>query len=101
MLRLPGPSGAGDARADVASQRAAGRAQPHDLVLAALARVLTGGDADPTEPVPERDVSDLEREAVIALLHTGRRCCAPSRCSPPASRCGTDARQRPAADSLR
>ena len=39
-------------------------------MLAALAHVLTGGDADPTVPVTERHVYDLEREAVIALLHT-------------------------------
>jgi 3-hydroxyacyl-CoA dehydrogenase len=70
-LRLPGPSGAAALALAVANQALLGRALPHDqVVLAALARVLTGGDADPTEPVPERRVYDLEREAVLDLLHT-------------------------------
>jgi 3-hydroxyacyl-CoA dehydrogenase len=69
-LRLPGPSGAAALALGVANQALAGRALPHDrVVLAALARVLTGGDADPTVPVAERHVYDLEREAVIELLH--------------------------------
>jgi 3-hydroxyacyl-CoA dehydrogenase len=70
-LRLPGPSGAAALALAVANEALAGRALPHDrVVLGALARVLTGGDADPTVPVPERHLYDLEREAVLSLLHT-------------------------------
>ena len=39
-------------------------------MLGALAGVLAGGDADPTVPVTEQHVYDLERAAVLSLLHT-------------------------------
>ena len=38
-------------------------------MLGALANVLAGGDADPTVPVTEQHVYDLER-AAVSLLHT-------------------------------
>jgi 3-hydroxyacyl-CoA dehydrogenase len=70
-LRLPGPSGRAALELGVAGHALAGRALPHDrVVLGALANVLAGGDADPTVPVTEQHVYDLERAAVIALLHT-------------------------------
>jgi 3-hydroxyacyl-CoA dehydrogenase len=52
--------------------RAAGKATPHDEVVAKrLAAVLTGGDAaDPTAPLAEDDVSRLEREAFLDLIKT-------------------------------
>ena len=69
-LRLPGPSGRAALELGVAGHALAGRALPHDqVVLAALANVLAGGDADPTVPVPEQHVYDLERAAVLSLLH--------------------------------
>jgi 3-hydroxyacyl-CoA dehydrogenase len=72
-LRLPGPSGAAALTLGARDRHAAGQASSHDLVVAgALARVLTGGDCDPVEPVPEQHVLDLEREAVRALLATER-----------------------------
>ncbi len=56
-----------------------------------LANVLAGGDADPTTPVSEQHVYDLERAAVISLLHrepdaAARR----AHARRPASRCATD-----------
>ena len=41
-------------------------------MAAALARVLTGGDCDPLEPITEDDVLALEREAVGSLIRTER-----------------------------
>jgi 3-hydroxyacyl-CoA dehydrogenase len=70
-VSLPGPSGRVALEAAVAGFRAAGRATAHDAVVAGhLARVLTGGDADPTEPVGEDELSRLEREAFLALVRT-------------------------------
>ena len=46
-----------------------GAVTDYDLRLAdVLAGVLTGGDADPTEPVPEREISELEAAAVADLV---------------------------------
>jgi 3-hydroxyacyl-CoA dehydrogenase len=72
-LRLPGPSGAAALVLGARDRAAAGQASAHDLVVAeALARVLSGGDCDPVEPVSEQHVLDLEREAVRGLLATER-----------------------------
>jgi 3-hydroxyacyl-CoA dehydrogenase len=77
-LTLAGPSG----RATLALSarqlaRRDGTISAYDLHLAdALAGVLTGGDADLTEPVPESAVSALEARAVSALFreeHTLQR----------------------------
>ncbi len=69
-LRLPGPAGRAALELGVAGHALAGRALPHDrVVLGELANVLAGGDADPTAPVTEQHVYDLERAAVISLLH--------------------------------
>jgi 3-hydroxyacyl-CoA dehydrogenase len=69
-LRLPGSSGRAALELGVAGHALAGRALPHDrVVLGVLAHVLSGGDADPTVPVTEQHVYDLERAAVLALLH--------------------------------
>lgn len=70
-LALPGPSGRAALDMAVAGFRASGAATPHDAVVAgALARVLTGGDTDPTESVREEELSRLEREAFLALVRT-------------------------------
>ncbi len=48
-----------------------GKATDHDLVVAAaLAEVLSGGDADPTMPVGEQAILDLERRNFIRLLQS-------------------------------
>ena len=70
-IRLPGPSGRAALEMAVDGFRAAGKATPHDAVVAKrLAVVLTGGDTDVTEPLAEDDLSRLEREAFLDLLHT-------------------------------
>jgi 3-hydroxyacyl-CoA dehydrogenase len=71
-LRLPGPAGRVALGMAVDGFRAAGKATPHDEVVAKrLAAVLTGGDAaDPTAPLAEDDVSRLEREAFLDLIKT-------------------------------
>ncbi len=49
-----------------------GIATPHDVTVAdALARVLSGGDADLIDTVTEQQVLDLEREAFMRLVRTG------------------------------
>ena len=71
VFRLPGRSGKVALELATADLARAGKATPHDLVVAsALARVLTGGDADPTDEVSEDDLLALEREAVLAMLRT-------------------------------
>lgn len=48
-----------------------GKASAHDVVVAdQLARVLTGGDCQPTQILTEQDILDLEREAFLFLLGT-------------------------------
>ena len=48
---------------------AQGKATPHDVVVSkALARVLTGGDADPLDTLGEHDVTALERSAFMELV---------------------------------
>ncbi len=69
-LRLPGQAGAAALRLSIAQRVAAGEALEHDAVVAgALAHVLSGGDADVTTPVELQAVYDLERDALVALLH--------------------------------
>ena len=71
VFRLPGPSGKVALDLAVGDMVRAGKATPHDAVVAdALARVLTGGDADLTDEVAEDDLLALEREAALSLLGT-------------------------------
>ena len=71
VFRLPGRSGKAALELATADLGRAGKATPHDLVVAgALARVLTGGDADLTDEVSEEDILALERDAVLAMLRT-------------------------------
>jgi 3-hydroxyacyl-CoA dehydrogenase len=70
-LVLPGPSGAAALELGVRNLALTGQALPHDQVVSRhLARVLSGGDCDPTVPVSEQHVLDLEREALLALART-------------------------------
>ena len=71
VFRLPGRSGKAALALGVEDLVRAGKATPHDEVVAeALARVLTGGDADLTDEVTEDDLLALEREAALSLLAT-------------------------------
>ena len=71
VFRLPGRSGRAALALGVEDLVRAGKATPHDVVVAdALARVLTGGDADLTDEVTEGELLALEREAALALLRT-------------------------------
>ena len=47
------------------------KATPHDLVVVEhLGNVLTGGETDAVRDTPEARLSDLEREALMALIRT-------------------------------
>ncbi|MBU6235475.1 MAG: 3-hydroxyacyl-CoA dehydrogenase/enoyl-CoA hydratase family protein [Alphaproteobacteria bacterium] len=69
-IRLPGPSGKYALELAVADLRKSGKATPYDVVVCdALAEVLTGGpDADPTKPVTEDRILELEREGFMKLI---------------------------------
>jgi 3-hydroxyacyl-CoA dehydrogenase len=69
--RLPGPAGRVALMLVVDSLRKAGKATPHDAVVAGrLATVLSGGDTDVTEVVGEDRMLALERAAFMALIRT-------------------------------
>ncbi|MCY4350951.1 MAG: 3-hydroxyacyl-CoA dehydrogenase NAD-binding domain-containing protein [Thiotrichales bacterium] len=71
VFHLPGRSGKAALALAIGDLERAGKATPHDVVVAnALARVLTGGDADLTDEVTEDDLLALEREAALSLLGT-------------------------------
>jgi 3-hydroxyacyl-CoA dehydrogenase len=70
-LSLPGPTAAAALDLAIGGFRRLGRATPHDAVVGhALARVLSGGDTDVTEPLVERDLLDLERRSFLTLART-------------------------------
>ena len=71
VFNLPGPSGKAALALAVGEFARTGKATAHDVVVAdALARVLTGGDADLTDEVGEEALLALEREAVFSLMRT-------------------------------
>ena len=71
VFHLPGRSGKAALALGVEDLARTGKATPHDVVVAdALARVLTGGDADLTDEVTEDELLALEREAALSLLRT-------------------------------
>ena len=66
---LPGPGGRVALDLAVDGFAATGKATAHDVVVSkAVARVLTGGDADPLDTLTEDDVTDLERAAFMQLV---------------------------------
>ena len=66
---LPGPGGRTALELAVDGFAATGRATPHDVVVSkAVARVLTGGDADPLDTLTEDDVTTLERTVFMELM---------------------------------
>ncbi len=70
-LNLPGATGRTGLAMAVDEFRKKGIATPHDVTVAThLARVLTGGDIDIIDPVPQSAIMDLEREAFMALFRT-------------------------------
>ena len=71
VFRLPGPSGKAALALAVGEFARTGKATAHDVAVAdALARVLTGGDADLTDEVGEDALLALEREAALSLMRT-------------------------------
>jgi 3-hydroxyacyl-CoA dehydrogenase len=69
-LFLPGPSGKASLMSNARSQHALGRLSANDLAVAeALATILSGGATDALQPMTEREVLSLEREAVLSLAH--------------------------------
>jgi 3-hydroxyacyl-CoA dehydrogenase len=69
MLTLAGPSGQATLALTARQRAATSGASDYDLLLAGeVARVLTGGDADPTEPAPERAISELELAGIDTLI---------------------------------
>ena len=70
-IALPGPSGAVVLGQIAQGLHARGTASAHDLVVAAaLATILTGGDADPIQPVSEARLLELERAQFLAVVQT-------------------------------
>ncbi|MDQ2884500.1 MAG: 3-hydroxyacyl-CoA dehydrogenase/enoyl-CoA hydratase family protein [Chloroflexota bacterium] len=71
QLLLPGVGARLVLEQQVEGMLSMGRISAHDALVAGhLARVLTGGDCSPVEPVTEQYVLDLEREAFLALCAT-------------------------------
>ena len=69
-LFLPGPTGQAALALAVEGFVKSGRASEYDAVVSAeVARVITGGDTDITEPVSEQQLLDLERAGFMKLLH--------------------------------
>ena len=70
-VKLPGKTGRVALKMAVRGLAKTRKATPHDLVVVEhLGNVLTGGDTDTTREVPEDRLSELEREALLALIRT-------------------------------
>lgn len=71
MLLLPGPGARLVLEQQIENMLLTGTISEHDAVVGRhLARVLTGGDCSPINPVTEQYVLDLEREAFLSLCGT-------------------------------
>jgi 3-hydroxyacyl-CoA dehydrogenase len=69
MLTVAGPSGQATLALTARQRAATSGASDYDLLLVGeCARVLTGGDADPTEPLPEEAISELELAGIATLI---------------------------------
>ena len=67
-FHLPGPSGLSALHLAAAQMVRLGKATSHDLEIAmAIGKVLTGGDADITQPLTDDDLAALAQEGVAAL----------------------------------
>ncbi|MBT3706019.1 MAG: 3-hydroxyacyl-CoA dehydrogenase [Proteobacteria bacterium] len=70
-LRLPGPSGETAMNMVLEDFHKAGKATQHDVTVGKkLAYVLAGGKTDPTDPITEDKLLNLERSAIVSLLRT-------------------------------
>ena len=70
-LRLPGPSGETAMNMVLDDFHKAGKATQHDVTVGKkLAYVLAGGKTDPTDPITEDKLLNLERSAIVSLLRT-------------------------------
>jgi 3-hydroxyacyl-CoA dehydrogenase len=91
VFRLPGAGGKTALDMAVEGFRARGMATPHDEVVSgALARILTGGDADVIDTVTEEDLLAAERHEFTSWCAIPRHRPGSSICSRPASRFATD-----------
>ncbi len=73
MLLLPGVGARLVLEQQVDGLLLTGKISEHDAVIARLlARVLSGGDCSPVDPVTEQYVLDLEREAFLKLCGMGK-----------------------------
>jgi 3-hydroxyacyl-CoA dehydrogenase len=71
LLRLPGATAKAGLELVVDGLRHQGKVTPHDrVVVGELANVVSGGEADWTEPVDEDHVTGLERAAFMRLIRT-------------------------------
>ena len=71
LLLLPGMGARLVLEQQIENLLITGKISEHDAVIAQhLAKVLTGGDCSPIEPVTEQHVLDLEREAFLSLAGT-------------------------------
>jgi 3-hydroxyacyl-CoA dehydrogenase len=71
-VHLPGATARTALQMAVDGLEKSGKATAHDkIVSAALARALSGGDRDVTEPTTEKDLLKLEREAIAQLFRLG------------------------------
>ena len=69
MLTVAGPAGQATLELTARQRAATTGATDYDLVLVGeYAQVLTGGDSDPTEPVPEGLISELELAGIARLV---------------------------------
>lgn len=70
-LRLPGPTGQTALELGVRDFINKGVASQHDgLIAHELAIVLSGGETDVLDTVPENRILELERNAILTLAHT-------------------------------
>ena len=70
-VKLPGKTGRVALKMAVRGLAKTRKATPHDLVVVEhLGNVLTGGETDATREVSEDRLSELEREALLALIRT-------------------------------
>lgn len=68
-IHLPGPTGMAALDIAVKDLVHSGKATAHDQVVSGkLAKTICGGDHDVTEPVTEKDLLELERDAMAFLF---------------------------------
>jgi 3-hydroxyacyl-CoA dehydrogenase len=70
-LNLPGPTARAALKLAVDGYALQGLALPHDVTVTGhLAKILSGGNTDVTQPVSEDQVMALEKQAFMALVRT-------------------------------